>query len=79
MSSSPQQAAVEKAPLKEQAELLAQALDHLRSALDLLDRAALFPQIGAWVDLALHDLFLGLAKISESGQLDQPDRTAAPH
>lgn len=36
--------------------MLHDALDHLRLALDLLDGAAAPPQIGAHVDLAIHQL-----------------------
>jgi hypothetical protein len=70
---------MEEATLEERTEFIAQALDHLRSALDLIDRAAMLPHVGAWVDLAIHDLYLGLAKRSENGQLDQFGRNAAPH
>lgn len=36
--------------------MLEQALDHLRSAIDLLDRAAAQGHIAAHVDLAVHEL-----------------------
>jgi len=46
----------------ERLEILKQALDHLQSSLDLLDRACAPPHIGAQLDLALHQLASLLAE-----------------
>lgn len=43
-------------PARDKRQILLRALDHLRSALTLLDEADAPGQIGAHIDLALHQL-----------------------
>jgi len=59
-------------------ELLSHALEHLRSALQLLDEAQAPSQLGAHVDLAIHELFLVLADLRAGEGLAQIDRNANP-
>lgn len=44
---------------------LRDALDHLRAALELLDRAGAPPQIGAHVDLGAHHIQSALGDLGE--------------
>lgn len=57
-------------------EMLAEALDQLRSALDLLDSAFAPPHIGAHVDLAIHELYLVVAQTKVGDVAVHFDRTA---
>lgn len=62
----------------EQHHLMLEALSHLESALELLDRASAPGQIGAHVDLAIHDLSAAVDAVPRSGMLDQIDWKAEP-
>ncbi|HEV2594708.1 MAG TPA: hypothetical protein VGU01_05855 [Sphingomicrobium sp.] len=55
-----------------------EALSHLESALEILDRAAAPGQIGAHVDLAIHDLSASVDAVPRPGSLDQIDWKAEP-
>lgn len=66
------------APLLDKEQLYERALDHLRLALELLDRAGAPPQIGARVDHAIHDLYVASAELIGGGRVDQIERNAAP-
>jgi len=59
-------------------DVLANALEHLREALHLLDQIEAAPQIGARVDQAIHELYLFIAKIRAGSGLSQIDRNAEP-
>jgi len=60
-------------------ELLSKALDELRSALALLDEVGAVPaQIGAHVDLAIHELFLTVARMTAGPDI-QIDRNGGSH
>ena len=59
-------------------EMMSDALEQLRSALQLLDRAEAPSEIGARIDLAIHELFLALAGMSARGALSHVDRHAEP-
>ena len=52
--------------------MLAEAAEHLRSALELLDSAAAPGQIGAHVDLAAHQLQGELAQLSADNSNASP-------
>jgi hypothetical protein len=58
-----------------QQDLLTDALRHLQSALDLLDEAAAPAQIGAHVDLAIHQLGSLLAE----GRVTPAEQGAVRH
>lgn len=62
----------------EQHHLMLEALSHLESALEILDRAAAPGQIGAHVDLAIHDLSASVDAVPRPGSLDQIDWKAEP-
>lgn len=62
----------------EQHNLMLEALSHLEGALVLLDRAAAPGQIGAHVDLAIHDLSAVVDAAPRVGLLDQIDWNAEP-
>ncbi len=64
---------------KAREELMSDALEQLRSALTLLDEAGAPSEIGAKVDLAIHELFLALANVSAGGSLTHANRNAARH
>jgi hypothetical protein len=49
--------------------LLSGALEHLRSALELLDRASAPGQIGARVDQAISELYVTIAERGGDGRL----------
>jgi hypothetical protein len=68
-----------KTPGKARAEIMSDALEQLRSALALLDEAGAPSEIGAKVDLAIHELFLALADLSARGTLTQGNGNAAGH
>lgn len=57
---------------------LAQALVQLRSALELLDRATAPGQIGAHIDLAIHQLEAQLARVS-STQISPAEQSEVRH
>ena len=59
-------------------ELMSDALEQLRSALQLLDDAEAPAEIGAKIDLAIHELYLALAGMSARGPLSHVDRLAEP-
>ena len=59
-------------------EMMSDALEQLRSALQLLDGAEAPAQIGAKIDLAIHELFLALAAMSARGALAHVDGHAEP-
>lgn len=59
-------------------EMMSDALEQLRSALQLLDGAEAPAEIGAKIDLAIHELFLALAAMSARGALAPVDRHAEP-
>lgn len=59
-------------------DILRNALDHLRLALGLLDRAGAPAQIGAHVDLAAHQLGEALGNGLDKGQLITSGQGAAP-
>ena len=59
-------------------ELMSRALQHLRSALQLLDEADAPAHLGARVDLVIHELYLALAQITAGGALSHIDRNADP-
>lgn len=54
-------------------DLMLQALSHLESALELLDRATAPAQIGAHVDLAIHDLSSAVDAVPRAQLVDQID------
>lgn len=58
-------------------QMLQEGLSLLKSALDLLDRAAAPAHIGAHVDLALHQLASLLSGAPQSCQLSQTPPAAA--
>lgn len=58
-------------------EVLVSAADLLRSALELLDTAEAPAQIGAHVDLAIHQLQSEL--LCAVGNASEGERSAAPH
>jgi hypothetical protein len=58
--------------------MLWEALDQLRSALQLLDSASAPAHIGAHVDLAIHELYSAAAGISAGAALTQTQRNAKP-
>jgi hypothetical protein len=60
-------------------EMLSEALEQLRSALQLLDSASAPSHIGAHVDLAIHELYSAVAGISAGPALTQTDRNVQPH
>jgi hypothetical protein len=57
---------------------LTEALDQLLSALQLLDSAAAPPQIGAHVDLAIHELHSAVARTMAGPAFTPNDRPALP-
>ena len=59
-------------------EMMSDALEQLRSALQLLDGAQAPAEIGAKIDFAIHELFLVLAGMSARGALARVDRHAEP-
>lgn len=59
-------------------EMLWEALQQLRSALQLLDSASAPSHIGAHVDLAIHELYSAVAGISAGAALTQTARNAEP-
>lgn len=59
-------------------EMMFDALEQLRSALMLLDAARAPSEIGAKIDLAIHELFLALADLSARGTLTHVNRNAEP-
>lgn len=63
----------------ESASLLRDASDHLRLALKLLDQAAAPAQIGANVDLALHQLGSALGEVFEDSPPTPVAQGAARH
>jgi hypothetical protein len=68
---------VRSAPDIEEQQLLGEALQHLQSALNLLDRSNAAAHIGAHVDLAVHQLQEAI--YSDSRGSDQTDVNAEPH
>ena len=56
---------------------IAIALEHLRSALHLLDSAEAPPQIGARLDHIIHDVYMTMAADVAGTSLNQIDRNAA--
>lgn len=62
----------------EQHHIMLEALAHLESALELLDRSFAPAQIGAHVDLAIHDLSAVVAAVPRAGALRQIDWNAEP-
>ena len=64
-------------PVIEERQLLHEALQHLQSALDLLDRSSVAAHIGAHVDLAVHQLHETIYGGARNG--DQTDVNAEPH
>lgn len=66
------------APDRAREEIMYDALEQLRSALILLDAASAPSEIGAKIDLAIHELFLALADSSARGTLTHVNRNAAP-
>ena len=67
-----------KTPGKAREEIMSDALEQLRSALILLDAANAPSEIGAKIDLAIHELFVALAGVSSRGTLTHVNRNAAP-
>lgn len=59
-------------------ELLSRALEHLRSALELLDKASAPGHIGSRVDHAVHELYTTIAACDSGGRLDQADASTPP-
>jgi len=59
--------------------MLLEALTNLQHALDLLDQASAPAQIGAHVDLAIHELSAAVAAIPRDPILSQIARNAEPH
>lgn len=59
-------------------DMLSEALNQLQSALRLLDSMNAPPQIGAYVDLAIHELHLTLARTLAGGAFTPADRTGVP-
>lgn len=59
-------------------DLLSRALERLRSALELLDKASAPGHIGARVDHAVHELYGRIAAGDSGGRLDQSDSNARP-
>lgn len=59
--------------------MLRDALELLRIALDLLDRAAAPPQIGAHIDLAAHQLAETIDSVADETALIAVGRSAAHH
>jgi hypothetical protein len=57
-------------------ELLSNALEHLRSALHLLDLAEAPAQMGARIDLTIHELYLFMAQITARSGFTRIDRNA---
>lgn len=55
---------------------LEQALEQLRQALELLDRASAPDEIGAKIDLAIHELYCSIASRGAGPRLDQIERNA---
>lgn len=62
----------------ERDKMLTAALDQLLSALELLDAAAAPPQIGAHVDLAIHELHFAVARTIAGPAFNPNDRTTSP-
>lgn len=62
----------------EQHNLMLEALSHLESALELLDRSAAPGQIGAHVDLAIHDLSAVVDAVPRTASFDHIDWKAEP-
>jgi hypothetical protein len=56
--------------------ILTEALEHLQSALNLLDSASAPAQIGAHVDLAIHELYLAVAEAQIGDTVMDLDRSA---
>ena len=65
-------------PRNTRRERMSEALEQLRSALQLLDGAEAPAEIGAKIDLAIHELFLALAAMSARGALAHVDHHAEP-
>jgi hypothetical protein len=61
-----------------QHDMLLEALTNLQSALDLLDRSSAPAQIGAHVDLAIHDLRAAVAAAPRVWPASQIERNAEP-
>jgi len=59
-------------------EMMSDALEQLRFALQLLDSAEAPAEIGAKIDLAIHELYLALAAMSARRPLSHVDRHAEP-
>ena len=59
-------------------DLLACALEHLRSALELLDKASAPGHIGSRVDHAVHELYTAIAARGSGGRLDHADSSERP-
>jgi hypothetical protein len=57
-------------------EPLSNALEHLRSALHLLDLAEAPGQMGARIDLTIHELYLFMAQLTAGSGFTQIDRNA---
>lgn len=67
-----------KAPRNSREEMMSDALEHLRSALHLLDAASAPSEIGAKIDLAIHELFLALANLAAPGTVTRVRRNTEP-
>lgn len=59
--------------------MLLEALSNLQTALDLLDQASAPAQIGAYVDLAIHELSAAVAAVPRGVAVGQIARNAEPH
>jgi hypothetical protein len=57
-------------------EMLSEALEHLGSALQLLDLAGAPSQIGARLDLVIHEVYCAVAQTSSGCALPQVDWNA---
>lgn len=55
-----------------------EALEHLQSALELLDRESAPGAIGAKVDLVIHDLYGLITSLRAGSRIGQIDRNAVP-
>lgn len=59
-------------------DLLDCALEHLRSALELLDRASAPGHIGSRIDHAVHELYTAIPAGGSGGRLDHADPSEWP-
>ena len=59
-------------------EMLSEALEHLRTALQLIDTAEAPATIGARIDHSIHELYLLIATMTSGDTISQFDRNSKP-